>query len=497
MTEEMDVLQRTVCFLANAMEAHTVAYIDYSEKKGILSCIACHSLSDRFRRDVIVPVDRSGIFVHVLQQGKFMECGSLPGKGIHNLVPFYAPNKEDMIKALCIMPVGLKEGFLYADTKQKWTFGRKEICLMQDAANLIRQVVQNLEKILLYDDYVDILTFFHETDEIIESSSLTESAFLEKLLKKFSSFLGSDRVFLISRDVMTGETRIRSSFPAFSLPKGKEKISGGLIDTVFSRKRLTNVSRSNGKRYGDYFLFFPGEALPKDGNFLGLYGTTSSSEWVLAFTFKDRRLLESDRVYAVEKAFKRFLVAVDRLILREECEHLLKHDCFTGLLHMRAFEEHVRSCFSYAISDNRNIALVVIQWEPYLEICSSSIPSSVALINHKIVTALQKEILDEGTVVGQLGENRLGVLLEQVSYFDIKKCEYFLHKLGLGKDFGHRIEFYSGMSRYPQDVTSVSELWQKAYQSLNQRIKGKVSSVTVYDESAIDILVRADRTFRA
>lgn len=497
MIEDLNVLQKTVCFLANAMEAHTVAYIDCNEKKGALTCIAYHSLSDRFRSGVIVPLDQCGIFAQVLRQGKFMECGNLPGKGIHHLVPFYASNREDMIKALCIMPVGSGEGLLYADTKQKWTFGRKEICLMQDAADLIGQLVANLEKIFLYDDYVDVLSFFHETDTIIESPDLMEPASLEQLLKKFMAFLKADWAFLVSREVIGGEREIKASFPSFSLPRGKRKLAGGLVDSVFTRKRLTTVSRTNGKRYGDHFLFFSGEPLPRDGSFLGLYGATSGSEWVLAFLSRDRRFWESDRVYAVDRALKRFLVAVDRYILREECEHLLKHDCFTGLLHLRAFEEHVRSCFSSAIGNNRNVALVIIQWEPYLEICSMALPSTVALCNHKIVTALQREILGEGVVVGQLGENRLGILLEQINHFDLKKCEYFLHKLGLGKEFGCEIEFYSGISRYPQDVTNINELWSKAYRSLWERVKGNVSSMTAYDEAAIDVLIRADRTLRA
>jgi hypothetical protein len=164
---------------------------------------------------------------------------------------------------------------------------------------------------------------------------------------------------------------------------------------------------------------------------------------------------------------------------------------------MRAFEEHVRKCFSDAVGNNKNVGLVVIQWEPYLELCSLTSPSVAAICNHKIVKALQKEVLEEGTVIGQLGENRLGILLEQISYFDIKKCEYFLHKLGLGKDFGCRIEFYSGTARYPQDVTNISELWGFAYQSLQDRIRGRNSSVTAYEEAAIDVLIRADRALRA
>ncbi|MGC8719583.1 MAG: hypothetical protein ACP5TY_06205 [Thermodesulforhabdaceae bacterium] len=497
MVADLSVLQKTVCFLANAMEAHTVAYIDYSEKRNVLSCIACHSLSDHFRRDVLIPADQCGIFAQVLHQGKFMEFGNLPGKGIHKLVPFYAPGREDLVKALCVMPVGSGEGFLYADTKQKWTFGRKEICLMQDAAELIRQLLDNIDKAILCDDYADILTFFYETEILIQSPDLMNPNTIKEFLNKISEFLEVDGVFLVSRDVTTGEIHLRSSVPSFSLPRTKKKISGGLVDSVFSRKRLTTISRMNGKRYSDHFLFFPGEPLPRDGSFLGFYGSTSGSEWVLAVINREKRFWDSDRVYAVDRTFKQFLMSVDRLILKEECEHLLKHDCFTGLLHMRAFEEHVRSCFSHAVGNNKNIGLVVIQWEPYLELCSLTSPSVAALCNHKIVKALQKEILEEGTVIGQLGENRLGILLEQVSYFDIKKCEYFLHKLGLGKDLGCQIEFYSGIARYPQDVTNISELWGLAYQSLQDRIRGKNSSLTAYDESAIDVLIRADRALRA
>ncbi|MCX7823450.1 MAG: hypothetical protein N2260_08425 [Syntrophobacterales bacterium] len=496
MVEDLEVLQKTVCFLANALEAHTVAYIDCSERKGVLTCIASHSLSDQFRRNAVIPLDQCGIFAQVRQQGKLMEFGNLTGRGIYNLVPFYSPNQEDMIKAICITPIGVGEGFLYADTKQKWNFGRKEICLIQDAADLIRRLIGHLEKIFLHDDYVDMLTFFYETDRIIESPDLMDSTSLEQFLGKLLKFINADWALLINRNIITGETQIRSSFPNITLPKSKKKFSGGLVDSVFSRKRLTTVSRIRGKRGLDHFLLFPGEPLPREGSFLGLYGATSGDEWVLAFLSKDGKFWESDRVYGVDRVFRHFLVAADRVILHKECEHLLRHDCFTGLLHIRAFEEHVRSCFSYAMENNRNIALIIIQWEPYLEICSIALPSAVALINHRIVMALQKEILSEGVVIGQLGENRLGILLEQATQFDIKKCEYFLHKLSLGKEFGCQIEFYSGMSRYPQDVTNIPELWGQAYQSLQKRIKGKHSSMTIYDESAIDVLIRADRTLR-
>ncbi|MEJ5300600.1 MAG: hypothetical protein WHS38_06390 [Thermodesulforhabdaceae bacterium] len=493
MVEDHGILQKTVCFLANALEAHTVAYVDHDKKNGVLSCIACHSLGDCFRRDIIIPVEQSGILGEVLRQNRLVEHGRLPSKSIHSYVPFYMPNREDLIKALCVIPIDSGRGLLYADTKQKWNFGRKEMCLMQNAANLIEKLIENLEYSLNHDKYVDMLTCFYETDGLIESANLLKPQTLDALLGKISNFTGADWVFLVSRDLPGGQIQIRSSFPAFSLPYSKKKISGGLVDYVFGRKKLTVISKFNGKRYGNHFLFAPGEPIPREGSLLGLYGTTAGSEWVLALLSKTGRLWDSDDVYTVDRIFRHFLMAVDRFVLQEKCEHLLKYDCFTGLLHIRAFEEYVQSCFSHAVGNNYNLTLVVIQWEPYLKLCSMVMPSELSLINHRIVNALQKEVLGERAIIGHLGENRLGILLEQVNSFDIKKCEYFLHRLGLGKEFGCQIEFYSGMARYPQDSSNVTELWGKAYQSLRERIEGRLSStVTAYDEAAIDVLVRRD-----
>jgi len=214
---------------------------------------------------------------------------------------------------------------------------------------------------------------------------------------------------------------------------------------------------------------------------------------VLALLSREGRFWNSDLVYSVGRVFKQFLTAVDRFILQEKCEHLLKYDCFTGLLHLRAFEEYVQSCFSHAVGNNYNLTFVVIQWEPYLKLCSMVMPSDLVLFNHRIVNALQKDVLGGHAVIGHLGENRLGILLEQVSSFDVKKCEYFLHRLGLGKEFGCQVEFYSGVARYPQDANNVMELWGRAYQALRERIEGKASSfITAYDEAAIDVLVRRE-----
>jgi len=493
MIENHDILQKTVCFLANALEAHTVAYIDHDEKTGYLSCIACHSLGNCFRRDIYLPVEQSGILGEVLRQNKIIEHGGIQTRGIHSFVPFYISHREELVKALCIVPVSSGKGLLYADTKQKWNFGRKEICLMQNAAKLIEQLLDNLECLSNHDRYVGMLEFFYEVDGLIESTTLLKPQTLQTLLSKISEFTGADWIFLVSRDMPAGQVQIKSSFPDFSLPRIKKRISGGLIDYVFERKKLTVVSRVNGKRNGNHFLFVPGEPLPREGSFLGLYGATAGSKWVLALLSREGRFWNSDLVYSVGRVFKQFLTAVDRFILQEKCEHLLKYDCFTGLLHLRAFEEYVQSCFSHAVGNNYNLTFVVIQWEPYLKLCSMVMPSDLVLFNHRIVNALQKDVLGGHAVIGHLGENRLGILLEQVSSFDVKKCEYFLHRLGLGKEFGCQVEFYSGVARYPQDANNVMELWGRAYQALRERIEGKASSfITAYDEAAIDVLVRRE-----
>ncbi len=496
MSEQLGFLEKVVCSLANFLEAYTVAYFEYNPRTDTFNCLASYSLSKYFQKEASFKPTDNRLLYQSFTYDRPVEGGKEEAKII---MPFYS-KKEELIKAFFIMPVGNKEGILYVDIKHKWNFGRKELMLIKDTAEVIRGLISQIEKNILYETYSEILRFFYEIDIIIENINLEYTKALRTILEKMVDFLGVSFSFLVKKYPSDDSITLVSYFsPGKTLNfPSKLRLKGGLIEYVLNKKNMTVVPKFSGKKSIGHYLFFPGESLPKEGSFLGFYGTTCQSEWVLAFLSEERTFWDPDRIYGISRSFKSLLKSLDRLKLQKECEHLLKYDCFTGTLQARAFEDYVLSSLKNAVMNNKNLVFLLIQWEPYLRVCTTLTPSSISNMNYKIINALQKEFLGGNATIGQIGENRLGILLEDITSFDVKKCEFFLNKLDLGKDLGYSINFYSGLARYPQEASNASELWKVAYTSLLNRLESSfISPSSYYDESAIDILVRSDRTRRA
>lgn len=490
-------------FLADVMEAYTVALFSYRPKEGSIYCIEHHSLSKHFRHDLSIPIERSGLLSQVINFNQPVCEEMLKERPAHSMIPFYS-SKEKLIKALCVSPVDGFNMLLYVDTKHKWSFSRKETLWIKRAADLVADVARKNQASLERDEYAEVLRLFYEAESLIEQGEEVQRIPADKILKVLADFLGTSFGFIVSREKGDSEFCLFAVTPNIAFLKKRETIqtNGGFIRYLFERKDFTFIPRISGYQDSQYVLF-PTEPLPKKGSFVGFFESTPDRDWGLGFLGEEELCLSPDAVYGIKRIFRHLVGAVERIRLRRECDQRAYFDYATGFLNSRAFQLILQKRFHHAAEQNESLGLILLQWEPYLKLCTLTTPELLCRWTQEIARVLKTEILPDNATAGIIGENRVGILLPRCTQSLIEsvanQSEHFLTSLEFGKRLTYPLRFYAGFSIYPHNVEHVPELWNKAYSALIRRISERNGNheENVSVELALELVTKRPRTLRA
>ncbi|SFN06158.1 GGDEF domain-containing protein, diguanylate cyclase (c-di-GMP synthetase) or its enzymatically inactive variants [Thermodesulforhabdus norvegica] len=500
--------ENIIRLIADVVEAYTVALIHCNRSRSRMSCLCHHSLSKHFQAEKIVPFEKSGLLAQIITVQQMTHCDKLENKPIHSVMPFYS-EEENLIKAFCMFPVSKWNGVLYVDTKHKWSFSRKELMWMQHGVALISDALKNLEARVQRDDYAELLTFFYAIDHSLDSFDNTSQDSLQDILDRTSRFIKADYGFLVSRKSPAGEIALEGvTSSAESFLRKRISFSGTLIEHTFEKRQPVIVFHPS--LHGrEISVINPGEALGRDGYFYGFYEKTHDSEWVMAFVSqREGNNIGSDHIYGVRRAFRLLLGEIERDRLRRECDFKTLYDPLTGFLNSRAFQMALQQKFQQAVSQNTSLALVIIQWEPYLTLCTLTTPELLMDWTRQIALALRSNLLAPEMTAGVLGENRIGIILsdpDQVAghIAFARQSEHFLTSLELGKRLKQYLRFYAGTAVYPHDVAHIPEMWNRAYTSLLERMRSSngrnsaTDEAVLSDDEALKVLTSSRRTLRA
>lgn len=495
--------ENIVRFIADVVEAYTVALIYCNKSHSEMSCLCYHSLSKYFRPEKIIPIEKSGLLAQVMTTQQMIHCDKLQNKPIYSIMPFYS-QEEDLIKAFCVFPISDWNSMLYVDTKHKWSFSRKELVWIQQGVTLLSEALQNMEVCLQRDDYAELLTFLYAIDKALENLDNSSKNSLQDILNKTSQFIKADSGFLTSRKPPAGEIELEcvTSSAAHFLKAKRINFSGTLIEQVFERRQPFILLRPSGQGK-DLHVLYPGEPLSREECFYGFYEKTHDREWVMAFVSRRKDAVGSDHLYGARRAFRLLVREIEREHLRKECDFRTFYDAHTGFLNAKTFQMALQQKFHQAVSQNTSLALVLIQWEPYLTLCTLTTPELLLDWTRQIASALRSNLLSPDMTAGVLGENRIGIILSNPDHVGgyvafARQCEHFLSGLELGKRLKHHLKFYTGVAVYPHEVAHIPELWNRAYASLIERTKtANGSSVLLSDDEALSVLVSPRRTSRA
>jgi|GEM_PF-545923 len=505
MPHDFASIDNVVKFLADVLEAYTVALFFHNRQMGDIYCVGHCSLSKYFKSYESVPRDRSGLLGQCFEHKRVVHCEKIGEKPIHSIMPFYS-EEEKLIKALCMCPLQQGDFVLYVDTKHKWNFNRKETLWIQQATKLIEDTLSRLDARAEREEYAAILQFFYETETIILNDEDEDRINFQSFIGKVVEFVGGSGGFLVSRKSGSEFFEIEAAAGNLeNLKKQRElRINGGFVGCLFERKDWIFVPNLSEHQRIQYVLF-PGEPLSRKGSFLGLFESAGGVDWVLGLVSEDRLHLSADILYGVRRIFRHLVRSIERIELRKSYAEVIHYDQNTGLLNPKPFQKLLQKMFQNTVTQNTSLGLVLIQWEPYLTLCTVTTPELLGRWTREIARLVKNELMPENAVAAILGENRIAVAIPDCSSHlsdnFARQCEHFLNSLGLGKRLSYPLSFYTGVAQYPQDVTHVPELWNKAYLSLVRRISEKFKNYSV-DESlslefAIDVLTKKPRIARA
>jgi GGDEF domain-containing protein len=238
-------------------------------------------------------------------------------------------------------------------------------------------------------------------------------------------------------------------------------VKQGLIGWILENQKKLLIIHLNPDT-PDHFLFSRGENLPHVGTVWGIPGQTSLG-YELALVFLSRQVIDwdTDSDGAVTHAFHFLQLLLEQIYYKEENEALHSYDICTGLFRAQAFESRVEGLFHASMQSNAPFALGLIQFEPWQILSTKVMPRRIRQLQRELASAVC-EALPPGVLVGQLAQNRFGVLFAETT---VQEAESLLTefarygKIALKGIKGVKLHPYISSAGFPQDAAKLEELW--------------------------------------
>ena len=462
--------QPLVSLLSNILEAYTTAFFIFDERNRQLNLAAIQSLSKFIPPEISLPLEGSGILSQVQKVGQTIHLDKLheATSSISLTLPFYREG-ESHIKGLYAVPVAGGAGILYVDTKYGWGFNDKQQKWIKEFAELLGKLLKNREAAGREENYARIFDVLRRLDEVAFKGHALDS-YCELFVTEWSQLLGTDYGFLVLKEPEKKNFRILGC--TANTPRGLVtqtfSIKHGLISWVLQNKKNLLIIRLNPDT-SDHFLFSPGENLPHQGTVWGMPGQTSLG-YELALIFLSRKVIDwnTDSERAAGHAFHFLQLLLEQIYYREENEALQSYDICTGLFSAPAFESRVAGLFHASMQSNAPFALGLIQVEPWQILTTKVLPKRIRQLQRELASSLC-DALPPGVLVGQLAQNRFGVLFAETTVQEAESmlAELARHgKIALKGIKGVKLHLYFSSAGFPQDAAKMEDLWPLVNQRL-------------------------------
>jgi len=462
--------QPFVNLLSNILEAYTTAFFVFDERDRRLNLAAMQSLSKFIPPQISLPLEGSGILSQVQKVGQIIHLDKLheATSSIPLTLPFYREG-ESHIKGLYAVPVAGGAGLLYVDTKYGWGFNDKQQKWIKEFADLLGGLLKNREMEGRNEHYAKVFEVLNKLDEVAFKGCALDN-YCGMFASEWSEILGMDYGFLVVREPEKKNYRIMGC--TANTPRGlvgqSFSVKQGLVGWVLQNRKNLLIMRLN-PATSDHYLFSPGENLPHQGTTWGMRGQTSLG-YELAVVFLSRQVIDwsADHERAVAHAFHFLLLLLEQIYYKEENEALHLYDICTGLFSAPAFESRVEGLFHASMQSNAPFALGLIQFEPWQILTTKVLPKRIRQLQRELASSLC-EALPPGVLVGQLAQNRFGVLFSETT---VQEAENQLAELaGYGKIAikgikGIRLHPYISSAGFPQDAGKIEDLWPLVSQRL-------------------------------
>ncbi len=455
--------QPLVSLLSNILEAYTTAFFIFDGRNRQLELAAIQTLSKFIPPDISLPLEGSGILSQVQKVGQTIHLDKLheATSSITLTLPFYREG-ESHIKGLYAVPVAGGAGILYVDTKYGWGFNDKQQKWIREVADLLGGILKEQEGAQQGANYARVFDVWNRLDEVAFKGYALES-YCEMFLKEWTQLLGTDYGFLALKEPGKKTYRLLGCTP--NTPRGligqNFPVKQGLIGWLFENRKNLLIIRMNPDT-PDHFLFSHGENLPHLGTLWGMPVQTSLGyELVLVFLSRHVTDWNSDNEKALTHAFHFFQLLLEQIYYKEENEALNSYDTCTGLFNATAFEARVEGLLNASMQSSAPFTLGLVQFEPWQILTTKVLPGRIRQLQREIATALC-QALPSGVLVGQLAENRYGILFPEANVQDVENQLAELSengKFGFKGIKGVRLQAYIAAAGYPHDASKIEDLW--------------------------------------
>jgi GGDEF domain-containing protein len=464
--------QSLVSLLSNVSEAYTTALFLVNDKKRELNLVAAQSLSKYLAENIALPLEQSGILsqVHKIGQTIHLDKMQESGSGIPSMLPFYRDG-ESHIKGLFAVPVGDGAGVLYVDTKYSWGFNDKQQKLIKEIAGVLNDLLQRQESLTQKSHYGRILELWRRVDQAALEEHAIEDL-CKQVLTECSQFLETEYGFLAAKEPRKHHYRLLATTANVprSLTSQRLLVKQGLMGWIFQNQKNLLIPRLN-PQTSDHFLFLPSEGLPHHGTFWGLPVRSSlGHRFVLAFLSRAVIEWSGDEQYAVSHALQFFHLILDRFYCLEACDHMQTFDLATGLFNAPTFEARLEEVLAASMQNSTPFTMALIQFEPWQVLSTKAAPKQVREWQADLASSLY-EIMPRDAFIGQIAENRFGVLFPGITAPDADHHLALLHGLNqrtsVAKQAGrNKLHPFVASVGFPQDATRSEEIWPLAYRRL-------------------------------
>jgi GGDEF domain-containing protein len=469
--------QPLVSLLSNILEAYTTAFFLLDPQNRRLTLAAAQSLSKFLPDQVSLPLEQSGILSQVQKVGQTIHLDKLheATSSIPLTMPFYREG-ESHIKGLFAVPVGNGAGVLYVDTKYGWGFSDKQQKWIKEIAGLLDETRRGEESSGQQLTFGRIFDVWTKLDDVA-FKGVALASYCELFVTEWSQLLGTEYGFLAQRE--PGQKSFRLLACTANTPRGVANLSfsakQGLIGWIIENRKNLLIIRLNPDA-PDHFLFAPSENLPHHGTLWGIPAQTSlGHDLVLVFLSRQVIGWSAGLEKAVMHAFHFFQLLLEQIYYKEENEALQLYDIATGLFNAPAFEARVDGLLEASMQTSAPFALALMQFEPWQAISTKTVPRKMRQLQREVASQLC-EALPPGALVGQLAENRFGILFPETSQQEAESLLRELSEFGrlaVKSVKGVKLHPYSACAGFPQDGARSEDLWPLLAQRLFSAFRSK------------------------
>ena len=459
-----------VSLLSNVLEAYTTAFFVLDSKNRHLKLVASQSLSKFIPDNVSLPLEQSGILSQVQKVGQTIHLDKLheATSSIPLTIPFYREG-ESHIKGLFAAPVGNGAGVLYVDTKYGWGFNDKQQKLIIEVAGLLEDALKVHESAGRELTHGHIFELWSKLDDVAFKGHALES-YCQLFATEWAELLGVDYAFLVQRE--PGRKNFRLLASTANTPRGilnqTFPAKQGLIGWMIENQKNLLIIRLNPDT-PDHFLFTPGENLPHHGTVWGIPAQTSMGH-DLVLIFLSRQVIgwSNDIERAVMHAFHFFQLLLEQIYYKEENEALQQYDISTGLFNAPAFEARVDGLLHASMQTSAPFAIALVQFEPWQVLSTKAVPKKLRHLQRELASNLCAA-LPPGVLVGQLAENRFGILFPETSQQEAEGLIREIAQYGqiaVKSIKGIKLHPFTACAGFPHDAARSEDLWPLVNQRL-------------------------------